>query len=325
MSNSNSEPSSGVVPVHPSAAEPLALRLWLYQAERFPIFKTALLLAVFSSASITVSAHLGGRSLPEAWVFLTVWFVTFTIFFQMRACDEWKDLEDDRNFRPERPIPSGLVSLDLILWLAVSGGIIAAFLMSLISLKLLMALGLVWIWLGLMTFEFFVPDWLKKRPVLYLVSHMAIMPLIDLFITASEWLPAASGPPTGLWLFLLLSFANGCVLEIGRKVWAPENERDGVETYSGLLGPQRAAWCWFATCVSAWLLLVCVGYFVDAPLIVGTVGLILLIYVAWLAKSFAHSPTPRAQKTIDTVAGLWVFTCYCLAGFAPFISRFFAA
>jgi hypothetical protein len=27
-----------------------------------------------------------------------------------------------------------------------------------------------------MSFEFGVPDWLKARPVLYLVSHMAIMP-----------------------------------------------------------------------------------------------------------------------------------------------------
>lgn len=325
MSNSKTGTSSVAVPRHPLSAEPLARRLWLYQAERFPIFKTALLLAVFSSASITVSAHLGGRSLPEVRVFLAVWFVTFIIFFQMRACDEWKDLEDDRKFRPERPIPSGLVSLRLILWMAVSGVVIGAFLTALISLKLLMALGLVWIWLGLMTCEFFVPDWLKKRPLHYLVSHMAIMPLIDLFITASEWLPAANGPPTGLWLFLLLSFANGCVLEIGRKVWAPENERDGVETYSGRLGYRKAVWCWFCTCASAWVLLVCVGYHVDAPLIVGTAGLMLLIYVAWQARNFAHSPTPRTQKVINTVAGLWVFTCYCLAGFAPLVSRFVTA
>ena len=32
-----------------------------------------------------------------------------------------------------------------------------------------------------MTAEFFVPEWLKARPFLYLVSHMAIMPFIDLY------------------------------------------------------------------------------------------------------------------------------------------------
>jgi hypothetical protein len=60
-----------------------------------------------------------------------------------------------------------------------------------------------------------IAHWLKARPFLYLVSHMLIMPLIDLFVTATEWLTRAGSPPAGLWLFLLLSFANGCVLEIG--------------------------------------------------------------------------------------------------------------
>jgi hypothetical protein len=110
-----------------------------------------------------------------------------------------------------------------------------------------------------MSFEFFVPAWLKARPFLYLVSHMAIMPLIDLFVTACEWLPRAGAPPPGLWLFLALSFVNGCVLEIGRKLYARENERPGVETYSALLGPKRAALAWSACAILAYGLLLGVG------------------------------------------------------------------
>jgi hypothetical protein len=72
--------------------------------------------------------------------------------------------------------------------------------------------------------------------VLYLLSHMAIMPLIDLLLTGIEWLPGRAA--SGLWMFLALSFVNGCVLEIGRKLWAPENEIAGVDTYSGLWGPR---------------------------------------------------------------------------------------
>jgi hypothetical protein len=48
-------------------------------------------------------------------------------------------------------------------------------------------------------------------------------------------------------MFLALSFVNGCVLEIGRKLWAPENEIAGVDTYSGLWGPRRAAAIWGVT------------------------------------------------------------------------------
>ncbi len=35
-----------------------------------------------------------------------------------------------------------------------------------------------------------------------------------------------------LGAFLLLSLVNGSAIEIARKSWAPEQEREGVETYS---------------------------------------------------------------------------------------------
>jgi len=59
-------------------------------------------------------------------------------------------------------------------------------------------------------------------------------------VCAVAWLKVSGSPPAGLWLFLVLSFANGCVLELGRKIYAPANERPGVETYSALLGPRNA-------------------------------------------------------------------------------------
>ncbi len=314
-----------MIPVHPQAGAGLAKRLWLYQAERFPLFKTALLLGVFSCASISVSAHLSGRELPDFKVMLCVWLVTVILFFHLRACDEWKDLEDDRNFRPERPVPSGLVSLRLIIMIALWGAAAAVVLTANIAATLLLPLALIWLWLGLMTMEFFVPHWLKARPLFYLVSHMMIMPLIDLFITASEWMPHASYPMPGLWLFLCLSFVNGCVLEIGRKIWAPESERTGVETYSGLMGYKRAAWVWAAICALAWGLLAGVGVLVGAPFAVALPGLLALAAIFWTAWKFVTVPTPKNEKAVDTAAGLWVFVCYCLAGFAPMLASWAAS
>ncbi len=313
--------STNALPRHPAADQPLWKKLWIYQADRFPIFKTTLLLGVFSAASISVSAHLGDRSLPGVMTFFVAWFATLVIFFQMRACDEYKDLDDDRLYRPERPIPSGLVSLRLIISIGIIGGIIALSAVSVLSTALVLPLLLVWVWLGLMTMEFFVPKWIKARPLAYLVSHMAIMPLIDLFITASEWLPHGAHPPPGLWLFLFLSFVNGCVLEIGRKLWAPENERNGVETYSGLLGPARGAEAWATIIFVAYGLLCGVGVAVGAAGIIALAGLAPLGAALWAAWSYRQSPTPKAQKRIDTFAGLWVLACYSLAGFAPLISR----
>ena len=70
-----------------------------------------------------------------------------------------------------------------------------------------------------MAAEFFVPEWLKARPFLYLVSHMADhaadRPVRD---GDANGCRTRGSPPQGLWLFLALSFVNGCVLEIGRKI-----------------------------------------------------------------------------------------------------------
>ena len=296
-------------------------RLWIYQRERFPLARTALLLAVFSAASINVSALLAGRALPDIGAYLVAFAVALIFLFQLRACDEVKDAEVDRRYRPERAVPRGLVSLQLIVGLALAAVPLAVALAAARDAWLTLPLALVWLWMALMAFEFFAPDWLKARPFLYLVSHMLIMPLIDLFITACEWLTRAGSPPAHLWLFLLLSFLNGCVLEIGRKIYAPRNEREGVETYSALLGARTATLLWGATVAAAFVLLLAVGSAVGAPRLVGTIGLAGLatcLVVAWM---FWRTPDAAAQQRLDTMSGLWVLTCYGSAGFVPLLFR----
>ena len=224
--------------------------------------------------------------------------MTLLIFFQLRACDEVKDAEDDRRYRPERAVPRGLVSLaprrragrgrraagdgssppcsrPLLLW----------------------PLLLVWLWLALMSAEFFVPAWLKARPFLYLISHMAIMPLIDLFVTACEWLPRAGFPPAGLWLFLVLSFVNGCVLEIGRKLYAPENERRGRRDLFRAAGTARGGTgLGRLRCASPFCC--CSASAVRSARLrpVAWIGAVALVATLACAARYAQKPTPGAQK-----------------------------
>lgn len=301
------------------AAEPLLQRLWIYQGERFPLLRTVPLLAAFGAASINVSALLAGRSLPPLSTYAVAIAVLLIVFFQMRACDEVKDADDDQRWRPERPIPRGLVSLRLIVGLALALTPVAVAAAVWLSPVMLWPLLVVWLWLALMTAEFGAPEWLKARPLLYLVSHMAIMPLIDLFVTAAEWLVRAGAPPQGLGLFLALSFVNGCVLEIGRKIYAPESERPGVETYTSLIGVRRATLSWIACLTLSLALLAAVGFAVGVPGPVAAAGLL-----AWLAAilcgwRFLRTPTSAAQSHVDAAAGLWVLVCYLSAGFLPLL------
>lgn len=294
-------------------------RLWIYQKERFPIFQTALLVWFFTAATLCVSAQLAERPLPPLWNFIAVWLTVLIIFFQMRACDEYKDLETDTRYRPERAIPRGLIKLQTVLLIALSACVIAAAATASLSPRLLVPLALVWVWLFVMTNEFFVPEWLTSKPFLYLVSHMMIMPIIDLYVSGAEWIEHGQYPPHGLWIFLVLSFLNGCVLEFGRKVWAPENEREGVETYSKLLGPVRAAQIWASFCIVAAGFLIAIAHQLGAAVWVAAPTLLVIVYIFSIVKKFSASPNPQLQKRIDTLSGVWVLMCYALAGFAPLL------
>jgi len=296
----------------------LGRRLWVYQSERFPLAKTVPLLAIFSAASISVSAQMSDRALPHWSAFLVGFVLAMVLFFQMRVCDEYKDLEDDRNFRPDRAIPRGLVSLATIVRLGLLTLPLAAVAAWFWYPPLLWLLLLVWAWLGAMTAEFGVPRWLKSHPVLYLVSHMAIMPLLDLLLTGVEWTPNGAPAPQ-LWLFLALSFVNGCVVEIGRKLWAPENEIAGVETYSGLWGPKRATFVWLACVGLSFALLVAVGFATGvgwASIVIGAVG---VGFCLRSAAIYLQTLSSASQQRLDTFAGLWVFLCYATAGFLPYL------
>jgi hypothetical protein len=293
-------------------------RLNLYQRERFPLARTSLLVLIFSAASVSVSAHLAGRPSAPWPHYAAAFVVTLFFFFQLRVLDEIKDGDDDRRYRPERPIPRGLVTLRLIVGIGLATVPIAIAACWAVDPRLLVLLGIVWGWMLLMAFEFFVGAWLRRRPFVYMASHMLIMPAIDLLVTGFEWLPRGDAP-AGLVLFLLLSFANGCVLEIGRKLWAPENERHGVETYSGLLGPVRAGALWIGFVLAALALLIGVGFATGAPLATGAIGVAAAWFTVRAGLRYRARPSPAHQAAADSAAGLWVFACYAGAGLAPFV------
>lgn len=302
----------------------LARRLWIYQASRFPLAKNLPLLAVFSAASLSVSAHLAGRPLPDVAAFAAAFGLAVILFFQLRAADEWKDHAVDLHARPERPIPSGVIGLSTILRLAAALGLPALLLAW--SQDVVWLLLLAWAWMAAMTLEFGARDWLRRHPVATLLSHMMIIPLIDLLLTGVEWRGGGAAPALG-W-FLALSFFNGCVLEIGRKCWAPESERPGVESYSANWGLRRAVLAWGACLACAAGCLIGLGLAFDArlslPLVspafvmAGLAGLGLAAGAA-IAGWLAAAPRKAGEKALDAASGLWILTCYACAGGLPLL------
>jgi len=302
-------------------ARGLPARLAIYQSERFPVVRNGLVLAAYAGAMVAASAALGGRPLPGPAAFAVAFLVVFALFFQLRVCDEVKDRAIDARHQPDRPVPRGLVSLREVVGAGIAAAPLAALAAALLDPRLLLPLAAVWTWMALMAAEFFAPDWLRARPLAYLVSHMLVVPLIALFATACEWLVRGAAPPPALGLLLAFSFANGCVTEFGRKTRAPQSERTGVETYSALWGPRRAVLVWAGSMTAAFLLCVAIGVAAGAAPLVAAAGLAGLLPALVLAARFAVAPTPAREGAIDRVSGLWVLGSSLAVGFLPLAQR----
>jgi hypothetical protein len=220
-------------------------RWWIYQQERFPIFMNAPLVIVFCLSVLLFSAMQQVETYAPSFMLVSGAAIsTLILFFQLRVADEFKDYETDSEYRPHRAVPRGLVKLRELAVLAYVGAAIQFGIALYFDVGLVAILAGVWLYIALMTKEFFVPAWLREHPVAYLLSHMLIMPIIAFYISAFDWLCICNSIPTGLGWLLLLSFCCGLVLEVGRKTKSPAKEREGVETYSALWGAPVSVAIW---------------------------------------------------------------------------------
>jgi hypothetical protein len=227
-------------------------RWWIYQKERFPVLAHGPLVVVFCIAVLLFSALQGDSpTSPSIGQIAGAVISTLIMFFQLRVADEFKDFEIDSRYRPHRPVPRGLVSLPELARLAYIGAALQFAIAISIDVGLVPVLIGLWLYAGLMTKEFFAPEWLQSHPAIYLVSHMLIMPLVAFYVSAFVWLSNHSALPAGIGWLLALAFSCGLVLELGRKINIPEEERTGVESYSALWGAPVAISLWVLSVIAA--------------------------------------------------------------------------
>jgi 4-hydroxybenzoate polyprenyltransferase len=170
-----------------------------------------------------------------------------------------------------------------------------------------------------MTREFFVRDWLRAHPTAYLLTHMAIMPLIDGYTTGLDWLGAGLRLPHGLGAFLAVTFANGMLVEIGRKLRAPADEREGVDTYTAAWGLRVAPAVWLVLLVAAAALALLalrhVGSGVPEIAVIG----VALAWAAFQGLGFMRRPNARSSAAVERASQIWMFATYVALGTLPFV------
>lgn len=297
-------------------------RFYIYQKERFPFIGYLFLVGAFSFSAISYSRMCrGAEGFIDILPFLVCVFNTVTLFFLVRVFDEFKDQEDDRLYRKYLPVPRGVISLVELKRVGIIVFILQILINAIFFPQMLLLYFFVILYLLLMGKEFFIPTWLKKHQFWYVTSHMFIIPFIDIFASGFDWHLNKIAPPQGLVIFFCISYANGIILEVGRKIKTPEKEETGVLSYTKLLGVKRAPMLWIGILIAALLLAIAGAWYANLGYIAYFVFVVLFIICVIPAVFFILKPSVKAAKFMDYFSALWTFGMYLTLGGIPMLLK----
>jgi 4-hydroxybenzoate polyprenyltransferase len=287
---------------------PYPRRLAAYLAERFPVLGHGLLIVAYYSSNQFLARALTtpGRPMHYDLTSLLGAVTLFCFFFHLRVFDEHKDYAEDVIHHPDRVLQRGVITLrDL----KILGGIAIAIEIALAAVRGLPALaawGIAFLFSLLMLKEFFARDWLKRHFLLYATTHMLLMPFLSLMVfsfATGRWPWEAPG-----W-YLVYAWVGFFVTfnwEVSRKIRAPEDEREGVETYTRIFGTYGAAYIVLAIRVVDTALVMLVGRHLGLPrwFDAALVALFLVMLIGFF--QFRFQTSPKTAKRMETYAGMYI-------------------
>ncbi len=298
-------------------------RFNIYQQERFPFIGYIFMIGAFSFSAVSYSRICRGAVGFIEWkVFLLGVFTTLTLFLLVRIFDEFKDHEDDMKYRQYLPVPRGLITLKELFYV----GAITVLLQVLVNLffpKMFIIYLVVMAYLSLMGKEFFIPKWLKEHQFWYVTSHMFIIPLVDIYASGLDWLLAGVAAPLGLLYFFGVSYMNGIVLEVGRKIKPEAKEEEGVISYTKLLGQKGAPITWLACLIGTLVFALLAAHYggFGWQLFWVLIGLFALCASPAIIYLMANSPSQKIAKYIEYASALWTFGMYLSLGGIPMLMK----
>ena len=243
-------------------ASPFLRRFRAYLAQRFPLAAHGLLIVSYYSSNQFLARALTAPGEPMHYDRSSILGAAtlFLFFFHLRVFDEHKDFGDDSRHHPERVLQRGLVTLRH-LRIAGTLAILGELALSLSrGPAATTAWGAAFAFSLLMLVEFFAGAWLRRRFLLYAGSHMLVMPLLALMVFSfATGLYPWQAPPW-FWVYAWVGFFVTVNWEISRKIRAPEDEIEGLDSYSRVFGTYGAAYAVLAVRVVDTALVAVVGH-----------------------------------------------------------------
>lgn len=301
---------------------PFLKRVWIYQKERFPLFVNLIAVTTFTFSAISYSRICRNvDGFIETKDFIIGCFATFTLFLLVRIFDEFKDKEDDAKYRKYLPVPRGVIKLKELRNIGIVVAILQILAITIFQLPMLILYLIVIFYLCLMGVEFFVAEWLRKKQILYIASHMIIIPLLDIYSSGLDWLLDGSTPHWGLAFFFGVSYLNGMIVEFGRKFKAPEDEEEGVVSYTKMWGIKKAFLIWFS-CLFIALIVASSAAFYAGYGLPATIVLTALFIISIIPGIlFFKKPNKKNAKLTEAASGIWTVAMYLTLGGIPMINQ----
>lgn len=289
-----------------------ASRLWAYLKERFPPASHGLLIVSYYSCNQFLAQALANPGEPMRYSLSTVigGLTLLAIFFHLRVFDEHKDYAEDCMHYPERVLQSGLISLrdlKVLGGIAIAWEFVAAIVWAIfVSAAPLVAVTVVVAFSLLMLREFFVGRWLREHFLLYATSHMLIMPLLAMVVYSYTTSRFPWDAPGWYWFYAFVGFFVTFNWEISRKIRAPEDERDGIETYTKVFGTYGAAYAVLIVRIIDTGMVALVGYHLGLPwwfyaVLIALYGVCLVGFLR-----FRFDTTTKTAHRMETYAGMYI-------------------
>lgn len=160
----------------------------------------------------------------------------FFLLIYYRVSDEFKDLATDKKYFPERPVPSGrvlLADLTSIMVIVSVLGFIINFLMPYALTEFIVA----WVFTFLMGKWFFMEKWIGNNRLLAFATHSPVGIFLYWYVI-KFFLHFHGKELHESSILCLIGFfvLPGLTWEILRKTYLPQDEKEGYQTYSEILG-----------------------------------------------------------------------------------------
>ncbi len=238
----------------------------------------------------------------------------FLFGLQLQVVDEFQDIQTDVLQRPHLPVPSGLIKLSELQMIGLAAGCIQFGSTLPIGFSFLLFLAGLWLYLGLLSRNFFRKS---LSPMLSVLSRAGLVGLLAVYATAHDWLWVGASFNLNLGWFFLISFLVGLAIELSRRmtiVQAHSLQKNSVQRPD-----RRISWIWL---VVVWLLTLTafqasLAIQFVVPVIV--ISLLLLLISAAVAWRFWQKPNARSAHRVVFMSDLWAIAIYFNIGILPLL------